>query len=372
MRNYNNDKRIVLSLDAGGQSFKFCAIRANELIGSSFKISSENKGLEESLKDIITGFSTIKKDLHEIPDAISFAFPGPSDYPNGIIGDLKNLPAFRGGVALKALLEEEFQIPVFLNNDGDLFAYGEAIAGFLPKINEKLKKTGSIRQYKNLFGVTIGTGFGGGIVSDGNLFLGDNSAGAEIWIMRNNKYSHSFAEESISTRAIQRVYKGYAQTDVSNEIKPEEIYNIAIGKKEGDKEAARKAFEEMGEALGDVLANAITLVDGLIVIGGGLSKAFELFIPALMKELNGKIQTLSGNYYDRLEMKAFNLENEMELEAFCKGEQREIKVPFSDKYIQYDPLKRIGIGIATMDTEKAVAIGAYQFALNELDKGVRQ
>jgi glucokinase len=49
----------------------------------------------------------------------------------GIIGDLENLPTFKGGVALGPMLEEIFNIPVFINNDGDLFAYGEAIAGLL-------------------------------------------------------------------------------------------------------------------------------------------------------------------------------------------------------------------------------------------------
>ena len=66
------------------------------------------------------------------PVAISFAFPGPADYPAGIIGDMSNMPAFRGGVALGPILEDQFGIPVFINNDGDLFVYGEAIAGFLP------------------------------------------------------------------------------------------------------------------------------------------------------------------------------------------------------------------------------------------------
>ena len=102
-------------------------------------------------------------------------FPGPADYPNGIIGDLGNLPGFRGGVALGPMLEEKFGIPVFINNDGDLFVYGEAIAGFLPYVNGLLEKAGSPKRYKNLFGVTLGTGFGGGIVRDGELFIGDNS-----------------------------------------------------------------------------------------------------------------------------------------------------------------------------------------------------
>lgn len=60
--------------------------------------------------------------------AISFAFPGPADYPNGIIGGwLPNFPSFRDGVALGPFLQEKFGVPVFINNDGDLFAYAFAL-----------------------------------------------------------------------------------------------------------------------------------------------------------------------------------------------------------------------------------------------------
>lgn len=362
------NNHLILSLDAGGQNLDFCAIQDGRVVGEKVNLPSESHDLEKCLNNIIQGFNTIKEQFSQKPAAISFAFPGPSDYPNGIIGDLKNLPGFRGGIALKAMLEETFHIPVFINNDADLYAYGEAIAGFLPKINRILKEKGSIKQYGNLLGVTIGTGFGGGLVSHGNLFLGDNSAGAEIWLMGNTKYPHSFAEESISTRAVLRVYKGFAQVPVPEHFKPKDVYEIAIGKQTGDRNAALKAYEELGESLGHTLANAITLIDGLIVIGGGLSKAYELFAPAMMKTLNGKIQTLSGEYYDRLEMKAFNLEDRQDLDAFCQGEQKEIAVPFSGKTIQYDPLKRIGVGVATMDTDEAVGIGAYHFALKALEK----
>ena len=72
------------------------------------------------------------------PVAISFAFPGPADYRNGIIGDLPNFPSFRGGVALGPYLSRKFGLPVFINNDGNLFAYGEALCGALPEINSRL------------------------------------------------------------------------------------------------------------------------------------------------------------------------------------------------------------------------------------------
>ena len=123
------------------------------------------------------GFSAVKRQLENEPVAISFAFPGPADYKNGVIGDLPNFPVFRGGVALGAFLEEEFGIPVYINNDGNLFAYGEALAGILPSINEELKAAGNPKRYKNLLGITLGTGFGAGVVIDNCLLAGDNGWG---------------------------------------------------------------------------------------------------------------------------------------------------------------------------------------------------
>jgi glucokinase len=126
--------------------------------------------MAQCLANLVEGFTRVKTLCPEPPVAISFAFPAPSDYPNGIIGDLHNLPGFRGGVALGPMLEEKFGIPAFINNDGDLFVYGEAIGGFLPHVNAMLEKAGSPKRYHNLFGITLGTGFGGGIVRKGRTF----------------------------------------------------------------------------------------------------------------------------------------------------------------------------------------------------------
>ena len=163
----DTDARIVMTLDAGGTNLKFSAIRGNRLLLEPIYVPTEADNLDRCLANIVKGFDQVREHCPEPPVAISFAFPGPADYPAGIIGDLPNLPAFRGGVALGPMLEDQFGIPVFINNDGDLFVYGEAIAGFLPYINDLLEKAGSPKRYKNLFGVTLGTGFGGGIVRDG-------------------------------------------------------------------------------------------------------------------------------------------------------------------------------------------------------------
>jgi glucokinase len=365
--NYAHDNRVVMTLDAGGTNFVFSAIQGNEEIVTPIRLPSEADNLDKCLKNIITGFEEVMRNLKKDPVAISFAFPGPADYARGIIGDLGNLPAFRGGIALGPMLAEKFGIPVFINNDGDLFAYGEAIAGFLPEINQRLQQKGSQKQYQNLLGITLGTGFGAGIVRKNELFLGDNGAAAEIWLMRNKLYPQSFAEEGASIRAIRRVYLQYSTYSHTENLTPKDIYDIANGAKEGDVHAAIRAFNEMGEVVGDALANAITLIDGLIVIGGGLAGAASLFLPALVNEMNKPIQRIDGTEVPRLEVQVFNLENEDEFSRFAAGEAKEVPVPGTHKVVPYDPMKRIGVGLSRLGTSKAIAIGAYTYALHVLD-----
>jgi len=369
--NISDDKRIVMTLDAGGTNFVFSAMQGGEEIVEQIIKPAGATNLIEVLNRIIEGFEEVKKLLKIKPVAISFAFPGPAEYPLGIIGDLANLPFFRGGVALGPMLEEKFGIPVFINNDGDLFAYGEAIAGLLPYVNGMLEKAGNPKRFNNLLGATFGTGFGGGIVSNGELFTGDNSASGEINRMRNKVHPFYSAEESVSIRGIKKSYCRDARIDEVMCPTPQSIFEIGTGKVDGNKEAAVKAYNKFAIAAGDALANAITLVDGIIVLGGGLSGAWPLFLQDLVKEMNKKFETPGGEHLERLEIQVFNLEHERSLKRFLKGSTREIQVPFSDKKITYDPLKRIGVGISKLSTSKATAIGAYAFAINELDKVVR-
>ncbi len=207
------------------------------------------------------------------------------------------------------MLEARFGVPVFVNNDGDLFVYGEAISGLLPDVNAKLAAAGVAKRYQNLFGVTLGTGFGGGLVRNGELFLGDNGAAAEIWAVRSKLHPRCFAEEGVSIRAVQRVYTTNSTVKHDHTPTPKEIYDIAQGNTAGDRAAAVRAFDELGESIGDALANAMTLVDGLVVIGGGLSGAAPLFLPRVVQEMNSTLESLKGGTVPRMELKAFNLED---------------------------------------------------------------
>ncbi len=361
-----NDKRTVMTLDAGGTNFVFSAIKGGKEIVEPIFVEANGHDLELCLQTIIKGFEEIKSALSETPVAISFAFPGPCDYRNGIIGDLSNLPAFRGGVPLADILKHRFQIPVFINNDGDLFAYGEALGGVLPFVNQKLKESGSAKNYRNLVGITLGTGFGGGLVHNNNLFIGDNSIAMEVWLTGSRLYPKRFAEEGVSTRAIIREFLALAQASYSADIMPKDIAEIAKNEQHIDSCVAKKSFEIFGKCLGDSLQSLVCLTDSIIVIGGGIMGAAELFMPAVLQQMNTAFETANGDKVNGLVQKVFNIDNEDEMAMFVQDKSKEIAVLGTEQFVKYDPTPRLAVCSSKLGASKAIAVGAYAFALKQL------
>ncbi len=361
---HNKDFPLVLTLDAGGTNFVFSAVKDFKQVGTVINKKAFPHNLDNCLASIISGFKETITSINQTPQAISFAFPGPADYQKGIIGDLFNLPCFRGGIPLKDIIETEFNIPVFINNDGDLFALGESEKGLLPFINAELKDAKSQKSYKNIFGVSLGTGFGGGGVMDSKLLLGDNSSSSEVWLFANKVYQDYNAESSIGINAIKREYAVGCDIKFEDTPEPEVIYKIAKGEVEGNKDAANTAFQKMGRALGHVLANVTTIIDGLIVIGGGLSGAYDVFIDAILEEMNGTYKQFKGSNIPRLTSKVYDFENKTDIAKFLHDDITELN--YANKSLLYDRHKRIGIGKSRLGTSNAVAIGAYKYAIGEL------
>ncbi len=366
-----HDDRIVITLDAGGTNLVFGAMRGCEYITEPITYPSNAHDLDLCLDTMVKGFREVIDSLDEKPVAISFAFPGPADYPNGIIGGyLPNFPSFREGVALGPFLQNEFGIPVFINNDGDLFAYGEALCGALPEINERLAKAGSNKRYHNLLGYTFGTGFGVGIVVNGRLNQGDNSC-VETFCLPHKTKQGIIVEEGVAVRAIKRVY-AEASGEYDHNYEPKEICEIADGKRPGNVEAARKAFAEFGEIAGNAMAIAAQLIDGIIVIGGGITAARHWIMPSLLKELRSDLNTLGGDSVRRVQMEVFNLDNPEEFEKFAKGNTKTITVRGTNLTVDYDDMKRIGVTISRLGASKAISAGAYAFALSKIDEAEKQ
>ena len=87
----------------------------------------------------------------------------------GVVYDVQNIPSFKE-VDLKRILEEEFKIPTYINNDANCFIVGE-------------KYFGAGRDYKNIVGLIIGTGLGAGLYTNGKLYCGTNCGAGEFGML---------------------------------------------------------------------------------------------------------------------------------------------------------------------------------------------
>jgi hypothetical protein len=209
---------------------------------------------------------------------------------------------------------------------------------------------------------------GGGIVRDGELYTGDNSVAGEIWILRHKYDPESNAEEGASIRAVRRSYAEMSNIPFEEAPEPKVVFDIARGLAEGNAFAAREAFRKMGEMAGDAIANANTILDALVVIGGGVSGAHSQFLPAIVNEMNSTYLAPNGERFRRLIPQAFNLQEPGQLDQFLQGATTEITVPYSSRKLRFDGLQRTGVGITRLGTSEATSIGAYAFALNQLDR----
>lgn len=77
---------------------------------------------------------------------------------------------------------------------------------------------------------------------------------------------------------------------------------------------------------------------------------------------------MDGSRFDRLQMTPFNLEEPAEMAAFLEPTEGRVHVPGTDRWVNYDIGRRTGIALSKLGASRSIAMGAYLFALNELDK----
>jgi glucokinase len=201
---------------------------------------------------------------------IGIGSPGPLDILRGTILETPNMPLMNG-YPLKGRLREAAGVPVWLDNDANVFVLGEA-------------HRGAGKGYAYVLGVTLGTGFGWGIVLNGEVYHGATGTAAEYGTAVWKEEGHSW-EEDVSIRGLMRVYRekgGTAET-------PEEVNRLASG---GDR-VAGEAWREYGRVLGLSLSHGVNMLDPhVLVIGGAMAKAWEHFHGAMLESLHRNIFTL--------------------------------------------------------------------------------
>lgn len=206
--------------------------------------------------------------------AISVVVPGTVNVEDGIVVKAPNVPSLNG-FPLAATLTTELERPAILENDANAAAVGEMWKG-------------AGRGHSTIVCVTLGTGVGGGIILDGELWRGVDGAAAEIGHMCVDPFggvacgcgSRGCLEVYASATAIVRMAKEarprYPDSllATSENLTAEKVYTAGV---QGD-ELALEVFRRMGVYLGIGLANLINIINPeMIVIGGGVVNGWKLF-----------------------------------------------------------------------------------------------
>ena len=268
----------ALCLDIGGSKLLSGIVNAEGNVLSAGKLSL--KGCDgEDIKRIIV---SVSRDIlsgcsdEDMPDCIGVSIPGLAD-PQA--GKWKYAP-FSGisDLPVRDILEEEFGLPVALENDCNICALGEKVYG-------------AAKDYNDFIWITVSNGIGSGLFLDGKIYEGSSGGAGELGHM------NLIPGGRKCPCGRKGCFEGYAagpgikQSYFELTGKTAESAQIAEAARGGDRDAL-KIFELEGEYLGRGIAHAANLLNlPLAVIGGGVSGAFDLFIPSIEKTLEKELYT---------------------------------------------------------------------------------
>jgi glucokinase len=231
----------------------------------------------------------------EQPHGIGVGVPGPVDVQRGFCFTGANLPALTRcdveGELRRALRDRGSDLaglPIAVDNDANMATLAEL-------------RVGAGRHVQSLLMLTLGTGIGGGIAVQDEIWHGAQWAAAEIGHMVVQKdggalcgcgnhgcFETVAAERGILRRARKRLQAGEPSVLTARfgaGLEGAEVGDISDAAKEGDV-LARAVLRETGEWIGVGLASAVVLLDPeLVLIGGGIAKAGKLLFDPIRRAL---------------------------------------------------------------------------------------
>lgn len=234
----------LIGIDLGATNVRVARIENKEIteLKSEPIINSVNPDdLINQIKNLITQLNK------ERVNAIGIGVPSVVDVEKGIVYDVQNIPAWKA-VPLKSIIEEEFNIPVHINNDANCYVLGEKYFG---------KGLGK----DSIVGLILGTGFGAGLIMNGKLVSGENCGAGEVGML---PYRDSIFEHYCSGQFF----------EIHKKMNGQEVFNQA---KSGNIKAI-DSYKEFGIHLGNAIKAVMYAYDpALIILGGSVSNAFPLF-----------------------------------------------------------------------------------------------
>ncbi len=285
-------------IDFGGTNIKLGLVDpsgrvANVRVLSSTSVQGPSGFVDEVSAAVERLAETVRVRPTELR-GVGVGAPGPVDVERGIVDSLVNVQGWRR-VRLGRLLEQRLRCPCFVDNDVNLFALGEWTLG-------------AGRGARHVVCLTLGTGVGGGLIINGQLYRGSRGAAGELGHMVIKPHGRQCGcgvrgclEAHVGTAAILSLGRQALRRttgpmrlllkEADRRLTPRLINQAA---RQGDT-AARGVWEEIGRLLGSGLANITNLLNPeRIIIGGGVASAWRFFYPELIRTLRAQAMDISG------------------------------------------------------------------------------
>ncbi|MGG5318972.1 ROK family protein [Enterococcus sp. AZ072] len=259
-----------LSIDVGGTYIKYSLVnRAGNLL--TVKKIETPATLEQFLADLFQLIGDVREQIK----GIGISLPGKIDIKNGVIYHGGSLE-YMHEVGLKALVEEEFGIPCALSNDGKAAALAELWLGNLNEI-------------ENGAAVVLGTGIGGGLILNGELFQGSHFQAGELSFLIN--YQQLEDPENLvgwHSSAVRFVTEACKLLGLENLNDGQAVFEAL---EQGQNDELQKMFTDYCQIIARILLNLQATLDiSRVVIGGGISAQNRL-----IKEINQQYQLARDN-----------------------------------------------------------------------------
>ncbi len=270
--------QFVLGIDVGGTNIKLGLvhpqgriIHRDHLVTDQYSRSKQKliEALQKACLNLIDKASLKRKDVC----GIGIGLPGLIDSEQGVVKFLPNIPGWKN-VPLRKMFEQTLGLPTLLENDANLIALAEW-------------RLGAGRGVKNLICVTLGTGTGGGLILNNQLYRGEGFVAGEIGHVplnekgpRCNCGGIACLERYVGNRMLLSLSRRIFH---NQQISLPETFRLAS---QGDARAI-KFWEQMAVHLGNGLIGAVNLLNPrLIIFGGGVSNNFKFFAKTVKKVID--------------------------------------------------------------------------------------
>ncbi|HEX8876889.1 MAG TPA: ROK family protein [Phycisphaerales bacterium] len=269
----NGKSGYYIGIDLGGTNMQVGVVSSElKLLSQAKKKTKAEEGLEGVMNRIVEGIveacGEAKVKLTDL-EAIGLAAPGAVDPAEGVVLEAGNLRWTN--VNASSILQKKTGVKTYLDNDVNAAVWGE-------------NKLGAGKNAKHLLGVWLGTGIGGGLILNGELYYGPLMTAGEIGHMiaipfnppGERSLEHNCSRTSVVNRIVKLIKANrksklteYAEGDL------EKIKSKLVAKAYEEKdELTVEVLNNAAELLGITLGGVVTLLSiDRIVLGGGLTEA---------------------------------------------------------------------------------------------------